>query len=184
MRINQHRIKQATAGLILFIALMALAGCRGSPEAVPGAITIQGTGVAAPVSFTMAELKKMAEGLVEADYFALNSYGTKEYFHYKGVWVWHLLRDQVGLKDEAVKVTFIGEDDYTVSFDLEDVKKEDYIDEHNPAANYKMILAWEQDGEEFDPAQGNPFQLVIGQYEPGWANKPYWVRNVKTIRID
>ena len=48
----------------------------------------------------------------------------------------------------------------------------------------KMILAWEENGREYDPEKGNPFQLVVGQREPGEANRPYWVRNVMIIRID
>ena len=31
---------------------------------------------------------------------------------------------------------------------------------------------------------GQPLQLVMGQRQPGDVNKPYWVRYVKTIRID
>jgi DMSO/TMAO reductase YedYZ molybdopterin-dependent catalytic subunit len=88
------------------------------------------------------------------------------------------------LKDNASQVSFIAEDGYTVGYTLAEVQREDYIDEENPGAKLKLILAWEEGGEEFDPEQGNPFQLVVGQREPGDVNKPYWVRNVKTIRID
>ena len=49
---------------------------------------------------------------------------------------------------------------------------------------YEMILAWEEDGVEYNPEIGNPFRLVVGQKEPGDVNKPYWVLNVKIIRID
>ena len=79
---------------------------------------------------------------------------------------------------------FIAEDGYQVEFSLEDVVKEDYIDEQNPSVKLKMILAWEENGTESDPQTGYPLQLVVGQREPGDVNKPYWVRNVNTIRVD
>ena len=90
----------------------------------------------------------------------------------------------MSLQDHASRVTFIAEDGYEVEFPLEDIKREDYIDEQNPQTKYKMILAWEENGREYDPEKGNPFQLVVGQREPGEANRPYWVRNVMIIRID
>ena len=177
-------IKRTAALLVLLTFCVLVNGC-GAPQEVPtGTVVIEGDAVKAAASFTLEELKSMEEGLVEADYVSINSYGTKEYFHYKGVWVWHIIKEKVSLRDNAAKVSFIAEDGYTVEFTLEDVKKEDYIDEGNPNTKYKMILAWEEDGQEFNPAKGNPFQLVIGQRELGDVNKPYWVRNVKTIRID
>ena len=71
-----------------------------------------------------------------------------------------------------------------MEFSLEDVMREDYIDEQNPSVKLKMILAWEENGTESDQQIGYPLQLVVGQQEPGDVNKPYWVRNVKTIRVD
>ena len=47
-----------------------------------------------------------------------------------------------------------------------------------------MILAWEENGREYDLKKGNPFRLVVGQRKPGDVNKPYWVNYVRTIRID
>jgi DMSO/TMAO reductase YedYZ molybdopterin-dependent catalytic subunit len=177
-------MKRAVALLVLFTFCVLANGC-GTPQEVPaGTVVIEGNAIKAATSFTLEELKSMEEGLVEADYVSINSYGTKEYFHYKGVWVWHIIKEKVNLRDNAAKVSFTAEDGYTVEFTLEDVKKEDYIDEGNPNTKYKMILAWEENGQEFNPAKGNPFQLVVGQRELGDVNKPYWVRNVKTICIE
>ena len=159
-------------------------GCSTAEEHPPGVVIIEGDGVESAVSFTLEELKALEDGLVEADYFALNSYGTKGNFHFKGVWVWHLIDEMVNLRDDAALVSFIGQDDYRVEYTLEEVKKEDYIDEGDPTTKHKMILAWEEDGLEYDPSRGNPFQLVVGQREPGDVNRPYWVRNLKTIHID
>jgi hypothetical protein len=177
-------LRKTVALLLLLIFCISANGCKVPQETCPGAVVIEGDGVETPTSFTLEELKSMKEGLVEANYFSINSYGTREYFHFKGVWVWHLVKEKVKLKDNAAKVSFIAADGYAVEFTLDDVKKEDYIAEGNPEAKYKMILAWEEEGQEFNSDEGYPFQLVVGQREPGDVNKPYWVRNVKTIRID
>jgi len=171
---------------LLMLYLTVLAGCRGGQptSAGEGFLVIRGDAVEGEVCLTLDELKSMEDGLIEDDYFSVNSYGTKEYFHFKGIWIWHVLQEKTELKDNASKVIFIAEDGYRVEYTLEEVKREDYIDEQNPATKYKMILAWEENGKEYDPEEGNPFQLVVGQKEPGDENKPYWVRNVKTIRID
>lgn len=177
--------KKVVFNLFLLLIVCALmCGCARNENAAQSTVIIEGDAVEGKAFLTLDELKSMKDGLVEADYFSVNSYGTKEYFHFKGVWVWQIIKEKVKIKDNASKVTFIGEDGYKVEFTLEDVKREDYIDEQNPATKYKMILAWEENGKEFDPANGNPFQLVVGQRKPGDVNKPYWVRNVKTIRID
>ena len=170
--------------LMLLIVCISGLGCTSSEKAPAGALLIEGNAVKEQTSFTLDELKAMEDGLVEADYFAVNSYGTKGYTHFKGIWVWHLLSKYVSLKDDATQVTFIAEDGYKVEYTLEDVKRDDYIDEQNPEMRLKMILAWEENGYELAPQMGMPLQLIVGQREPGDENKPYWVKNVITIRID
>lgn len=179
----KEKAKAITLLLILVICFTGF-GCAPSGETSPGTVVIEGDAVGEKVSFTLDELKSMENGLVEADYFALNSYGSKEYVHFKGIWVWHILEEKVSLKEHASKVSFLAEDGYEAMFTLDDVQREDYIDEQNPGTKYKMILAWEENGREYNLDQGNPFQLVVGQREPGDVNRPCWVRNVKTIRID
>lgn len=177
--------KKFIIGLFLILLMCTIvAGCSQQEETPNGTIVIEGDAVESKVLFTLEELKSMEEGLVEADYFSINSYGTKAYFHFKGISLGYLLKEKVNLKDNASKATFIAEDDYTVEYTLEDVLRDDYIDEQNPETKYEMILAWEEDGREYDLGNGNPFRLVVGQKEPGDVNKPYWVSNVKTIRID
>lgn len=170
--------------LILIIICILGLGCASSEKAPADKILIEGEAVKEQTAFTLDELKAMEEGFVEAEYFFVNSYGTKGYTHFKGIWVWYLLSKQVNLKEDASSVTFIAEDGYQVEYTLEDVMKEDYIDEQTPETRYKMILAWEENGYELDPQTGMPLQLVVGQREPGDVNKPYWVKNVITIRVD
>ena len=89
-------------------------GCGAPQEVLTGTVVIEGDAVKAAASFTLEELKSMEEGLVEADYVSINSYGTKEYFHYKGVWVWHIIKEKVSLRDNAAKVSFIAEDEMCI----------------------------------------------------------------------
>ncbi len=170
--------------LSVLIICIIVAGCTSQKETPVGTVVVEGDAVEGRVLFTLGELKSMEKGLREADYFSLNSYGTKKYFRFKGISLGYLLEDEVALKDHASNVSFIAEDGYMVEYTPEDVLRKDYIDEQNPKAKYEMILAWEEDGVEYNPEIGNPFRLVVGQKEPGDVNKPYWVLNVKTICID
>lgn len=176
-------------GLLILLCLTFVfsAGCATvTPEADIGApyVLIEGPGVESQVCLTLDELKSMTGDLVEADYFSVNTYGTEEYFHFKGVWVWAILEQKVLLKAEAESVSFIAEDGYTVTYTLEEVRRDDYMDQQNPETKYKMILAWEENHEAYDPAEGNPFRLVNGQKEPGDVNKPLWVRQVQKIVVE
>lgn len=173
--------------LILLLTISLLGGGCGFQEletAPPGELIIEGEGVEGRTAFTLDDLQSMEGALVEADYFGINSYGTKSHTHFKGIGVWHILNSQAGLKDGASLVTFTAEDGYEVQYSIAEVKKEDYIDEENPAARLKMILAWEENGYESDPRAGMPLQLVVGQKATGDVNRPYWVKNVVRIRVD
>jgi hypothetical protein len=171
--------------LFLFIAIAAAAGCTGdSPALVKSAITIEGPGVENTVAISLDDLKSMTADLVEDDYFSINTYGTEEYFHFKGVWVWAVLDQKAGLKEEAYRASFIAEDGYAVTYALEDLQRDDYMDQNDPGKKYKMILAWEENHQPYDPTEGSPFRLVNGQREQGDVNKPRWVSQVVKIVIE
>lgn len=191
IKCRQNFTRPAKTLVLLLLALlpvMLLTGCRGgqpdSAGAGDGFLAIQGNAVVNVMRLSMDEIKSMEDGLVENDYFSVNTYGTKEYTHFKGVWLWYLLQEKAGLKDHASKVSIIAKDGYKVEYTLEEIQRDDYIDEQNPGAKYKMILAWEEDGRECDTAEGNPLKLVVGQKGPGDVNKPFWARNVMAIRVD
>ena len=46
---------------------------------------------------------------------------------------------KVALKANASRVSIIAEDDYRVEYSLEEIMREDYIDEQNPEARLKII---------------------------------------------
>lgn len=149
-----------------------------------GILSIEGSGVKSQVSYTLNDLKNMNSGIVEEDYFALNNYGTKKYYHFKGISTWYLLSQRVGLMDGAKKVIFIADDGYSVEYTIGDVKRDDYISEDNLEKKYRMIIAWEEEGKEYDKTEGTPLKLVVGQKEPGDVNKPNWVQTLKTIKVE
>lgn len=171
---------------LLLAALLAVAGCAGGKSAPADAatITIEGPGVEEAVELTLGDLKEMPDALVEDDYFSVNTYGTEEYFHFKGVWAWAVLEEKAALKEGAATATFVAEDGYSVAYTLEEVRREDYLDQQDPQKRYKMILAWEENHEPYDTAQGNPFRLVNGQREPGDVNKPLWVSCIEKIIVE
>ncbi len=171
---------------VLLAVTLILAGCAGE-KANPAAdsfITIEGSGVKNAVELTLGDMQEMTGALVEDDYFSINTYGTEEYFHFKGAWVWAVLEQKAGLKEGAKEVSFVADDGYTVTYTLEEVQREDYIDQQDPEKKYKMILAWEENHEPYDPATGNPFRLVNGQKEPGDVNKPRWVSRIEKIIVE
>lgn len=136
------------------------------------------------LKLTLEELKAMGDISFEADFFSLNSFGTKKYFHFKGVNLWSLLEQKCEITDDATSVSIIAEDGYKMVFTVEQVKKQDYIDEQNSEMLYPMIIAWEENKVEYDISEGAPFKLVVGQKEAGDINKPQWVSNIDKIVVE
>lgn len=196
MRINLRKNKRLVWIAVFLLLLLAFTAACGNETAVSNdnaasanstqtaKLSISGSGVVAEKSFTVDDLKAMSKGFFSGDVFALNSYGTKAYFNFQGVNFWYLLDDAVGLKDGASKVTVTGEDGYTVELSIEQAARQDYIDEQNPDAKYPVIIVWQENSVDYDPADGSPFRLVLGQAKAGDVNKPNWVSNIATIVVE
>lgn len=146
-------------------------------------LNIEGAGIENPITLSLDDLKSMKEAYYEDDFFSLNSYGTKEYFHFKGVKIRAIL-DKAGLKENASMITFVASDGYKHEMTVEEALKEDYIDEQDPSKKYPVIIAWHENGNDYDVDKGAPFRLVIGQKEPDDVNKPQWVQNIAKIIIE
>ena len=146
-------------------------------------LKVQGAGIEKEVSFTLDELKAMKDSYFEDDFYSLNSYGTRQHFHFAGIKVKAIL-DKAGVKSSAKNVKFVAEDGYTQELTLEGALKEDYIDEENPEKKFPVIIAWHENGKDYDIKKGPPFRLVVGQKEPDDMNKPQWVMNIDKIIID
>jgi len=136
------------------------------------------------LSLTWDELKAMDDLIFEGDFYSLNSFGSTGYTHFKGVNLWKLLESKAIISAEATKVSVIAQDGYKMEFTIEQVKKQDYMDETNADNKYPMIIAWEENMEEYDSKEGAPFKLVVGQKEAGDVNKPQWVSNIDKILIE
>lgn len=136
------------------------------------------------LNVSLDELKAMVDIIYEADFYSLNSFGTTGYTHFKGVNLWSLLESNSLISDEVTKVLVVAQDGYKMEFTIEQVKRQDYIDETDPDAKHPMIIAWEENGEEYSSKEGSPFKLVVGQKEAGDVNKPQWVSNIDKIVIE
>ncbi len=136
------------------------------------------------LSLSLEELKKMDDFIFEGDFYSLNSFGTTGYTYFKGANLWKLLELKAVISNKATKVTVIAHDGYKMEFNIEQVKKLDYMDETNPDNKYPMVIAWEENKEEYDLEDGAPFKLVVGQKQAGDVNKPQWVSNIDKILVE
>ena len=72
-----------------------------------------------------------------------------------------MLEEQIDLKKTPSTVTIIAEDGYRQRFSIDEVKSY-YMDETDPNNKLKMIIAWEEDGKQYD-LKTLPFRLIMGQ---------------------
>lgn len=137
-----------------------------------------------PLFLNLDDLKKMEDLIYTGTFYSLNSFGTTEYTDFKGVKLWNLLNEKALISEEASMVKVIAVDGYSMEFTVDQIKRDDYIDETNQDLKLPVILAWEENGQEYDPEEGPPYKLVIGQKEPGDVNKPQWVRDIDKIIVE
>jgi DMSO/TMAO reductase YedYZ molybdopterin-dependent catalytic subunit len=140
--------------------------------------------VAYEMTITLDELKSMDAIVVEEDFYSKNSSGTTGHTKFKGVNLWLLLEEWAGIDAKASKVTVLANDGYKMTFTIEQVMKQDYLDETAPDKKLPMIIAWEENGIEYNPEDGPPYQLVVGQIVPGDFNKFQWVTMVVSIVVE
>lgn len=144
----------------------------GDADASNCDLAITGAGVKKNGYFTIKGLKN-AKGIVKQNltYAWQNSGGTTGESVMDGAYVENILKDVVGLKSNATKITFTASDGYSKTFDVSDMSKEDIH-------GLKPMLAWGEDGDKIN------LKLVIGQQEAGEANKKKWVGDIVKIVVD
>lgn len=147
------------------------------------AIKIKGK-VGVESTFALDDLKKMTEIIFEDDFYSLNNFGTTSYTHFRGVNLWKLLEEKTKISPDATYIKIIATDGYEVEFTVDQVKRQDYIDETNPDKAFPMIIAWEEKGQEYDSSEGPPYKLIVGQAEAGDVNKPQWVSKIDRIIVE
>ena len=136
------------------------------------------------LALNLSELKAMENIIFAGEYYSINNFGTTNHTKFKGVNLWSLLKEKAQISSDAKKVSIIAVDGYKMEFTIDQVKKQDYIDETNPDLKFPMIIAWEENGQEYDSGEGPPFKLVVGQKEAGDVNKPQWVSNIDKIIVE
>ena len=152
-------------------------------EAEENALKIEGK-VRNEFFYTLDKLKAMTDIIFEGNYYSINSFGTAKHNTFKGVNLWCFLETKAYILDDATTISIIATDGYQMDFTVDQVKKQDYIDETNPDVKLPMIIAWEQDGDEYSIDEGSPFKLIVGQTEAGDVNKPQWVSNIDKIIVE
>lgn len=136
-----------------------------------------------PLSLKLDDLKAMGDLIFEGNFYSLNNFGTTQHTKFKGVNLWGLLQ-KAQITSDAAKVRIVATDGYEMEFTVDEVKRQDYIDETDPNVKLPMIIAWEENGVEYDSEEGPPYKLIIGQKEPGDVNKPQWVSNIDRIIVE
>lgn len=136
------------------------------------------------LSLSLAELQEFTDIGFSGTFYSLNNFGTTDHTDFKGINLWLLLRDKAGISDSATTVKIIAVDGYEMQFSIAQVKRSDYIDETDQDVKLPIIIAWQEDGENYSINDGPPYKLVIGQKEPGDINKPQWVSNIDKIIVE
>ncbi len=85
------------------------------------ALTITGNGVTTPVTFTLTQLKAMAQ--YQQVYSAINTWPTKKWYVGKGVELKDLL-DTAGIKSSARQIRFTASDGFTATFTVQELLKD------------------------------------------------------------
>jgi len=136
------------------------------------------------LSLSLDDLKAMEDFVYTGTFYSLNSFGTTEYTDFTGVKLWDLLKEKALISEDATGIQVVAVDGYSMEFTVEQIKRNDYIDETNQNLKLPVIIAWKENGEEYNPEEGPPYKLVIGQKEPGDVNKPQWVRDIDKIIVE
>ncbi|MDP3387033.1 MAG: molybdopterin-dependent oxidoreductase [Eubacteriales bacterium] len=140
--------------------------------------------VAFEMTITLDELKSLDDIIVEEDYYSVNSFGTKGHTRFKGVNLWFLLDQYAGIGSDASSITILATDGYKMTFTVEQVKRQDYLDETDLNKKLPMIIVWEENGTEYNPEDGAPYKLAVGQIATGDVNKPQWVSKIDSIIVE
>ena len=99
-----------------------------------------------------------------------NSSGATGTSEVEGAYVENILKDVIGLKSNAAKITFTASDGYKKTFDVAEMSAADL-------AGLKPMLAWKEDGVKIN------LKLVLGQKTEGESNKSKWVSDIVSVTV-
>jgi|GEM_PF-3197082 len=150
-------------------------------------LSITGEKLNAAMNYNLSDLKGMKDIILTDTYYsrgkAKENWAAASHNEYTGISLAGLLEQKVGLKDKPTRVIVKAEDGYTLMLSWDEANA-CYIDETNPDKQLTTILAWSQDGREFDPTVGSSLRLIMGQKYKGDYNRQRWVNNVQSITVE
>ena len=134
-------------------------------------ISFTGEGLARDAYFTIKGLKNAesikAQTLTYAWKDSGNDTGTSVV---EGAYVENILKDVIGLKSNAAKITFTASDGYNKTFDVADMSAPDL-------SGLKPMLAWKEDGNKIN------LKLILGQKKEDESNKSKWVSDIVSVTV-
>ena len=159
-------------------------------------LNISGDGVRKDHAVTVGELEFMQNYVISGEYCMAKSETNKESIPFRGIDIYGFLQREVGFSAGADKITFISEDGFEKTFDLEEIAKADYVNEVTGAGTLKVMLAFgknekplvpDKQSEGYDEAafnSGGPLCLIIGQTGAGDLNSGKSVKSVSEIIVN
>ncbi len=134
-------------------------------------LTVAGNGLVKDGYFSIKGLKN-AEGIEKetVSFTWQNSSGTTGISEIEGASMKNILKDILGLTDDADTITFTCKDGFAKSMPLDDMFAKD-------KDGQRPYLAWKVDGEKCDPT------LIIGQSADGDVNKSKWMKEIVKIEV-
>lgn len=158
-------------------------------------LTVNGPGAQKAQTFTVSELEKMQDCIITADYCVAKAEDNKGQVKFRGIDLYRFLKQEVGLQSTAASIT-VTASDYSKEFTLEELMKDNYVNELAGTNNLKMMLAYgcndkplvpDKESEGYDAVAGNnggPLKLVVGQLQNGDFNSGKCVGNVTSITVN
>ena len=179
------KLKTIFALLLVLCVLLGLA-CACTPqenkqEQQPktAILKIEGDGVLEARELNAQQIKEAAkDGLYQGDYVMVDINKQRSTVSVEGVNLWYLLSEVVGLKETAKSVSIVANDGFQATYPIDQVVRQDYMDEQNPDAVYPMILSWN-----YNVQSGESFTFMVGQDKGGEANKEDWILDVAKIVV-
>lgn len=169
--IHNGAVYAGSAAGLAWLATPVLEESAGDATAETADIAFVGDGFVKEGYFTIKGLKN-AEGLEkdEFSFFWMNSSGTTGTSVVEGASMKNILKDLMGITDDAKSITFVCRDGYSKTMPLDDMFTKDK-DGNRP------VMAWKMDGQKCD------LTFVIGQNAADENNKSNWMKDVVKVEV-
>lgn len=159
-------------------------------------LVIHGEGARKEKTLTLSELESLQNYIMTNKYCLAKSADKKYEDMYRGIDFYEYLRKEIGFQASATNIKLIASDGYEKTFSINEIAKNDYVNELSNTHDLKVMLAYGKnekplvpDGESegYDSTaknKGGPLQFIIGQTEAGDLNSSKCISNIKEIVIE